>query len=81
MVTKQLRCLRKVNMLTLKVFEREIKSPFMIYAYFESILVSEDNGRQNPNGSYTNKHEKHVACSYGYKLGCVINLVSLLNHT
>ena len=55
-------------MLILKVFGREIKSPFMIYADFESILVSEDNGRQNWNGSYTNKHEKHVACRYGYKL-------------
>ena len=43
----------------------------MIYADFESILVSEDNGKQNPNGSYTNKCEKHVACSYSYKLGCI----------
>ena len=68
MVNEQLRCLREVNMLILKVFGREIKSPFMIYADFKSILVSEDNGRQNWNGSYTNKHEKHVACRYGYKL-------------
>ena len=40
----------------------------MIYADFESILVPEDNGNQNPNESYTNKYHKHVACSYGYKL-------------
>ena len=43
----------------------------MIYADFESILVPEDNGQQNPNESYTNKYQKHVACSYGYKLVCV----------
>ena len=34
----------------------------MIYADFESILVSEDSGKQNPNESYTNKYQKHVAC-------------------
>ena len=43
----------------------------MIYAVFESILVLEDNRKQNPNESYTNKYQKHVACSYGYKLVCV----------
>ena len=54
-----------------KNFERKIKSPFMIYADFESILVPEDNGKQNLNESYTNKYQKYVACSYGYKLVCV----------
>ena len=43
----------------------------MIYADFQSILVPEDNGMQNPNESYTNKHQKRIACSYGYKLVCV----------
>ena len=43
----------------------------MIYADFESILVPEDNRKQNPNESYTNKYQKHVACSYGYKLVCI----------
>ena len=43
----------------------------MIYADFESIIVSEDNGKQNMSDSYTNKYQKHVACSYGYKLICV----------
>ena len=48
----------------------------MIYADFESILVPEDNGKQNPNESYTNKYQKHVACSYGYKLVCVNDKLS-----
>ena len=33
--------------------------------------MPEDNGTLNPNESYTNKYQKHVACSYGYKLVCV----------
>ena len=45
----------------------------MIYADFESIQGTEDNGKQNPNKSYTNKYQKHSACSYGYKLVCVDN--------
>ena len=51
-------------------FERKTKSPLMIYADFERILVPEDNGKQNPSESYTNKYQKHVACSYGHKLVC-----------
>ena len=35
--------------------------------------MPEDNGKQNPEESYkyTNKYQKHIACSYGYKLICV----------
>ena len=43
----------------------------MIYADFESILVPEDNGKQNPNEYYTNNYQKYAACSYGQKLVCV----------
>ena len=39
----------------------------MIYADFENILVPEDYGKQNQEGSYTNKYQKHFAWSYGYK--------------
>ena len=55
----------------------------MNYADFESILVPEDNWNQNPKELYTIKYQKHIACSYGYKLECVrmISLVSLLKHT
>ena len=44
---------------------RKRKSPFMIYADFQSILRSEDNGIQNPESS-TNKYQKHV-CGYNHK--------------
>ena len=43
----------------------------MIYADFESILVPEDNGKQNPNEYNTKKYQKHVACSFSCKLVCV----------
>ena len=43
----------------------------MFYADFESIPVPKDDGKQNPNKSYTNNYQKHVACSYGYKFVCV----------
>ena len=62
---------KKGEHIKFKIYGRKIKSPFMIYADLESILVPEDNGKQNPNESYTNKYQKHVACSYGYKLVCV----------
>ena len=48
----------------------------MIYANFESILVPEDNGKQNQDEFCTNKYQKHVACSYGYKLVCVDDILS-----
>ena len=54
-----------------KNYERKLKSQFMIYADFESIIVPEDNGKQNPNKSFRKKYQKHIACSYGCKLLCV----------
>ena len=32
----------------------------MFYASFEVILVPEDNGKQNPDESYTNKYKKNM---------------------
>ena len=63
--------LKKGEYVKVKNYERQIKSSFIIYAGFESILVPENNGKQNPNGSYTNKYQKHIAWSHGYKLICV----------
>ena len=42
--------------------KKKIKSPFMIYADFESILVPEDNGKQNPSESYTNELKSFACC-------------------
>ena len=50
-----------------KNHERKINSPFIIHVNFESVLVTEHNGKQNPKESHTNKYQKHIACRYGYK--------------
>ena len=39
---------------------------FITYADFESILVPQNSGKQNSEEPYTNKYQKHIACSYGY---------------
>ena len=43
----------------------------MIYLGFESISVPGNNGKQNPDESYTNKYQNHVGCSFVYKIVCV----------
>ena len=55
-------------MLDSRITRTKIKSPFIIYADFEDILVLEDNGKQNPEESYMSIYQKHVAWSYDYKL-------------
>ena len=37
-----------VKYVKFKNYETKIKSPFIIYTVFENILMSEDNGKQNP---------------------------------
>ena len=37
---------------------------------FENILVPGDNEKKNSKESYTSKYQKHVACSYNFKLVC-----------
>ena len=39
----------------IKEKENKIKSPYVTYEHFESILVPEENGKQNTGESYTNK--------------------------
>ena len=62
---------KKGEFVKFKNDERKIKSPFIIYADFEIILVPENNRKQNPEESYTNRYQKHIASSYEYKLVCV----------
>ena len=67
MANIELKCLKKVNLLHSK-FTKEKKSPFIIYAGFESSLEPGNNEEQNPEKPYTNKCQKKIACSYGNKL-------------
>ena len=43
--------------------------------------MQENNGKQNPEESYTNSYQKHTACSYGYKLVCIDDKFSKLFKT
>ena len=47
---------------------RKIKLPFLIYADFESVLISGKNEKQNTDESCTNKYQNHIGCSFTYKL-------------
>ena len=71
--------IKKVEYAKFKNYERKIKSSFMIYAAFESILVPENNGELISNESYTNKCQKRVVRSYGYQLVCVDDKFSKLS--
>ena len=62
---------KKGEYVNFKKYDRKIKLPFIIYADFWKYLMPEINGKQNPEESYTNKYQKHITCSYGYKLVCV----------
>ena len=52
---------KKGEYVTFNSYERKTTSPFMIYLVFEGMLVPEDNGKQNPEQSYMNKCQKHIA--------------------
>ena len=67
---------KKGEYIKLKNFRRKIKSPFMIYADFESILVPNDNKKQNLNESFCSKYQTYVACSYDYELVCADDKIS-----
>ena len=56
---------KKGEHVKLKNYERK---RFTFYVHFESILLPEDYGKQNPEEPYTNKYQKHITCRYGYKL-------------
>ena len=49
----------------IKNHERKKKILIHDLCSFESILVSEDNGKQNPEESHITKYQTHVACHYG----------------
>ena len=57
---KQRIVVKKGEYVKFKNYERKIKLPFIIHADFESILVPENNGKQNPEDPYTNKYQRHI---------------------
>ena len=57
---------KKDETVKFKNYTRKIKSSFMIYAGYKSILVPENNEKQKQGEPYTTKYQNHV--SFGYKL-------------
>lgn len=56
-----------------KNFHKQLPAPFVIYADFEAITEKVlDTCQPDSNKFYTDKYQKHTACSYGYKLVCYI---------
>ena len=66
MIALEFKWLKKVKLF--KNYTTKIKLSFVIYADFESTLISENNEKKNPDESYTKKYQNHISCSYVYKL-------------
>ena len=62
---------KKGEFVKFKNYERKTRLLCKTYADFESILLPEDNGKQNSKESNMNNCQKHIACSFGCKLLCV----------
>ena len=56
--THRIKMPKKYGYVKFKSFERKMKPSFMIYEDFVTILVPEDNRKQNPEKSYTSKASK-----------------------
>jgi len=55
------------NILSFQNFKKQMKMPFIIYADFEAIIRKIlDCERERMQTSYTEKAERHEACSYSY---------------
>ena len=53
-----------------KNYFKQLPVPFKIYANFECILKGVKSSDKN-NGSYTERYQAHVSCSFAYKVVCV----------
>ena len=53
-----------------KNHHRQLPVPFVIYADFECNTEKVSGCQQSDKKSYTEKYQKHTACSYGYKVVC-----------
>ena len=50
--------------------EKSLKSPFVIYADLECVLLKKQSCQNNPNESYTEQKAIHEPCSYSLDLVC-----------
>ena len=71
--------------ISFKNYSKQLPAPFKTYADFECILrptLSKEVKSSDKNGSYTEKYQDHIPCSFAYKVVCVDNnLVKMLLST
>ena len=53
-----------------KNHHKSLPVPFCIYADFECTTEKVSSCQPSDNNSYTEKYQKHTACSFGYKVVC-----------
>ena len=58
------------NILNFKNYYKQQKVPFVIYADFEAITEKIHGCMKNDDKSFTEEYQKHIDCSYGYKVVC-----------
>ena len=51
-------------------YHKQLPVPFVIYADFESITEKISGCQPSDRQSYTEKYQRHTACSFGYKVVC-----------
>ena len=59
-------------LISFKNYFKQLSVPFKIYADFECILKRVKSTDKN-NGSYAEKYQDHIPCSFAYKVVCVHN--------
>ena len=57
---------------------KQLAVSFKIYAGLESVLKGVKGSNRNNNTSYSEKYQKHIPCSFAYRVVCMINLVKQL---
>ena len=63
--------------ISFKNYSKQSPVPYKIYADFEFILSPISSKKvSDKNGSYTEKYEDHIPCSFAYKVVCVDNKFS-----
>ena len=58
------------DMVHFKNYHKGLEVPFVIYADFEAINEKIHGCQPNNDKSYTESHQKHKDCRYGYKVVC-----------
>ena len=73
--SKQSVKLKSGSSISFKNYFEQLPVPFKIYADFECILRGIKSNNKN-NGSYTEKYQAHIPCSFAYKVACIDNRFS-----